>query len=187
MSYPSFDLVYILITALSRYLAVTFLQITHDDVIKWRHFPRYWPFVRGIHRSPVNSPHRPVTRSFDVFFDLQWWGWWIETPSCPLWRHCNVTEDLSSKLVCCAQYDAILYSDFSRGYSIIATNCYNAPRRVAKCLLTIFSLECVCDVVLSLDDYLIYVMSVYVIIIIIIIITVLLAPPGAHFTNMDSF
>ena len=31
---------------------------THDDVIKWKHFPRYWPFVRGIHRPPVNSPHK---------------------------------------------------------------------------------------------------------------------------------
>ena len=31
---------------------------THDDVIKWKHFPRYWPFVRGIHRWPVNSPHK---------------------------------------------------------------------------------------------------------------------------------
>ena len=30
----------------------------HDDVIKWKHFPRYWPFVRGIHRSPGNSPHK---------------------------------------------------------------------------------------------------------------------------------
>ena len=30
----------------------------HDDVIKWKHFPRYWSFVRGIHRSPVNSPHK---------------------------------------------------------------------------------------------------------------------------------
>ena len=30
----------------------------HDDVIKWKHFPRYWPFVRGIHRSPVNSQHK---------------------------------------------------------------------------------------------------------------------------------
>ena len=30
----------------------------HDDVIKWKHFPRYWPFVGGIHRSPVNSPHK---------------------------------------------------------------------------------------------------------------------------------
>ena len=30
----------------------------HDDVIKWNHFLRYWPFVRGIHRSLVNSPHK---------------------------------------------------------------------------------------------------------------------------------
>ena len=42
----------------------------HDDVIKWKHFPRYWPFVWGIHRSPVNSTHRPVTHSFDVYIDL---------------------------------------------------------------------------------------------------------------------
>ena len=49
-----------------------------DDVIKWKHFPGYWPFVRGIHRSPVDSPvtgefpvQRPVTRSFDIVFDLR--------------------------------------------------------------------------------------------------------------------
>ena len=30
----------------------------HDDVIKWKHFLHYWPFVQGIHRSPVNSPHK---------------------------------------------------------------------------------------------------------------------------------
>ena len=42
-----------------------------DDVIKWEHFPRYWPFVLGILRSPGNSPKRPVTRSFDVFVDLR--------------------------------------------------------------------------------------------------------------------
>ena len=30
----------------------------HDDVIKWKHFPRHWPFVRGLHRSPVNSPQK---------------------------------------------------------------------------------------------------------------------------------
>ena len=51
--------------------------------------------------SPVPGEfpaQRPVTRSFDVFFDLhpnkrlskQWWGWWFETSSCPLWRHRNV-------------------------------------------------------------------------------------------------
>ena len=31
---------------------------SHDDVIKWKHFPRNWPFVRGIHRPPVKSPHK---------------------------------------------------------------------------------------------------------------------------------
>ena len=50
--------------------------------------------------SPVTGEfpaQRPVTRSFDVFFDLrlnkrlskQRWGWWFETPLHPLWRHCN--------------------------------------------------------------------------------------------------
>ena len=69
----------------------------HDEVIKCKHFPRYWPFVRGIHRSGEFPAQRPVTRGFDVFFDLcpnkrlnkQLWGCWFETPSSPLWRHCN--------------------------------------------------------------------------------------------------
>ena len=39
----------------------------HDDVIKWRHFPRYWPFVRGIHRSWVNSPHKGQWRGALMF------------------------------------------------------------------------------------------------------------------------
>ena len=168
-------------TATEPYLAAE--PFCHDDVIKWKHFPRHWPFVRGIpltkasdaevcvctngwvnnqdagdlrhHRVPYdvtvmvswsanlhrilfgqkcfiaiwrnqqlsqwwrhrietfsallalcagNSPvadefpaQSPVTRSFDVFFHLrmnkrlskQPWGWWLETPSGPLWRHCN--------------------------------------------------------------------------------------------------
>ena len=31
---------------------------SHDDVIKWKHFPCYQPFVLGIHQSPVNSSHK---------------------------------------------------------------------------------------------------------------------------------
>ena len=49
----------------------------HDDVIKWKHFPRYWPFARGIHRSPVNSPHKGQWRGA-LMFSLIWvWmnGW----------------------------------------------------------------------------------------------------------------
>ena len=39
----------------------------HDDVIKWKHFPRYWPFMRAIHRSPMNSPHKGQWRGALVF------------------------------------------------------------------------------------------------------------------------
>ena len=70
---------------------------THDDVIKWKNFPCYWPFVRGIHRSPVNSPHKRQWRGalmFSLIFlnkrlSKQSCGWWLETVSRPLWRHCN--------------------------------------------------------------------------------------------------
>ena len=41
--------------------------LLHDDVIKWKNFPRYWPFVRGIHRSPVNSPHKGQWRGALMF------------------------------------------------------------------------------------------------------------------------
>ena len=72
------------------------MRAIHDDVIKWNHFPRYWPFVQGINWIPSQ---RPVTRSFDIFFYLrlnkglskQSWVWWFETPSRSLWRHCNDT------------------------------------------------------------------------------------------------
>ena len=43
------------------------VQISHDDVIKWKHFPRYWPFVRGIHRSPVNSRYKGHWRGTLMF------------------------------------------------------------------------------------------------------------------------
>ena len=39
----------------------------HDDVIKWKHFPRYWPFVRGIHLLPVNSRHKGQWRRVLMF------------------------------------------------------------------------------------------------------------------------
>ena len=69
----------------------------HDDVDKWRHFPRYWPFERGIHRSPVNSLHKGKWRRALMLFlsapekrlSKQSRGWWFETPSRPLWHHCN--------------------------------------------------------------------------------------------------
>ena len=50
-----------------RHEGIELLQWNHDDVIKWKHFPRYWPFVWGIHRSPVNSPHKGQRRRAMMF------------------------------------------------------------------------------------------------------------------------
>ena len=43
----------------------------HDDIIKWKHFPRYWPFERGIHQWPVNSPHKGQWRGASMFAELR--------------------------------------------------------------------------------------------------------------------
>ena len=50
--------------------------ITHDDVIQWKHFLGYWPFVRGIHRSPVISPHKDQWRGA-LMFSLIWINGWV--------------------------------------------------------------------------------------------------------------
>ena len=70
----------------------------HDDVIKWKHFPRYWPFVRGIHRSPVKYPHKGQWRGALMFSLIcVWINGWVSNGETgdfrqllrPLWRHCN--------------------------------------------------------------------------------------------------
>ena len=45
-----------------------YFAMVHDDVIKWKKIPRYWPFVWGIHRSPVNPPHKGQWRGALMFF-----------------------------------------------------------------------------------------------------------------------
>ena len=92
-----------------------FCEIRHLDIewlYKWKSWDSWWrhqletnstvlAICAGNSQVPGEFPaQRPVTRSFDVFFDLrlnkrlskQSWGWWFETLSCPLWRHCNVTR-----------------------------------------------------------------------------------------------
>ena len=64
-----------------------FLQ-AHDDVIKWKHFPCYFPFVQGIHRSPVNSSHKGQWcfhwSGLKKWLSKQLRCWWFEMPSCSL-------------------------------------------------------------------------------------------------------
>ena len=73
-------------------------NFVHDDVIKWKHFPRYFSLCGEF------TGHRwiPLTKASDAdiwcFFDLrlntrlrkQAWRWWFDTPSRSLWRHCTV-------------------------------------------------------------------------------------------------
>ena len=71
-----------------------YCSITYYDVIKWKYFPRYCPFLWGIHRSPVDSPDkRTATRIFDASLlsvQTNCWkhstDWWFETP----WRSFHV-------------------------------------------------------------------------------------------------
>ena len=83
------------------------LTWTHHDA--WRHqmetFSALLAICAGNAADPDEFPaQRPVTRRSDVFFDLrknkrlskQSWGWWFETPSRSLWRHCNGLPDIET-------------------------------------------------------------------------------------------
>ena len=61
----------------------------HDDVIKWKHFPRYWPFVRGIHRSPMKPPHKGQWHGALMFSLICAWtnGWVNNGEADDLRRH----------------------------------------------------------------------------------------------------
>ena len=66
------------LTATSYCLHQYWLLVNHDYVIKWKHFPRHWPFVRGIHRSPVNSPHKGQCRwAFMFSLTCAWINGWV--------------------------------------------------------------------------------------------------------------
>ena len=88
-----------------RFWSVAFeknVMISTNDHAWWRHHIETFSALLAIcaGNSPITAEfpaQRPVTQSFDVFFDLrlnkrlskQSWGWWFETLSSPLWRHCN--------------------------------------------------------------------------------------------------
>ena len=86
----------------STYICNTFAKTNVWRWSWWRHqmetFSALLAICAGNSPVPGEFPtQRPVTRSFDVYFDLrpnkrlskQPWGWWFETLSCSLWRHRN--------------------------------------------------------------------------------------------------
>ena len=72
------------------------INLPHDDVIKWKHFTRYWPFVRGIHWSPVNSPHKGQWRRALIFSLICAWinGWVNNGEAGDLRRHRSIMTSL---------------------------------------------------------------------------------------------
>ena len=73
----------------------------HDDVIIWILFPRYWPFVRGIHLSPVNSPHKGQWRGALMFSLIcAWINAWVNN------------REAGDLIHHCAFYDVIVMLDF---------------------------------------------------------------------------
>ena len=75
------------------------ITASHDDVIKWKHFPRYWPFVRGIHRW---IPHTKAS-------DAELW--------CFLWINSWVNNGEAGNLRCHRpHYDVIVMSPSSSAW-----------------------------------------------------------------------
>ena len=77
----------------------TFDSQVHDDVIQWKHFSRYWPFLRRIHQSPVDCPHKG-----------QWRGAMIVSLICALknnWANNRDAGDLRHRR---AHYDVTVIS-----------------------------------------------------------------------------
>ena len=121
---------------------------------KCKHSPRYWPFVRGIHRSPANSPHKG--QWLWSFFDLHPYTnclvnksrrRWFETPSHSLWCRCNVycqrsmpshptnicTYHDSIAVVACATFGIVHFNRFSEQSEISKNMELNGNALVKMC------------------------------------------------------
>ena len=103
------------------------LAYAHDHISKWKYFPRYWPFVKGIHRWPVYSPHKGQWRVALMFvlrlnkrLSKHSRRRRFETPTPALWRHCN--EELSGSLMLGIHY---IHSSFHSICTICSTKVNN--------------------------------------------------------------
>ena len=79
---------------------VQYHDLLHDDVIKWKHFPRCWPFVRGIHRSPVISPHKGQWRGALMFpLICVWINGWVNNREAGDFRRYHAHYDVTVMLI----------------------------------------------------------------------------------------
>ena len=104
--------------------------MVHDDVIKWKHFPRNWPFVRGFTGPGEFPTQKPVTRSFDVFFDLRLKNGWVNNRKAgDSSRHrghydvivmLSLNPSFSPQPICCFDTIFVNFADFKKSQGLNA-------------------------------------------------------------------
>ena len=101
----------------------------HDDVIKWKHFPRYWPFVREIHRSPVNFPHKGQWRGALMFALIcVWINGWVNNREAGDLRHYSAHYDVIVMCLKSKRQIVILgHSSYFLSYSKRESSKKNSP------------------------------------------------------------
>ena len=100
---------------------------THDDVIKWKPFPGYWPLVRGIHRSPVNSPHKGHWRGALIFSLIcAWINRWVNNGEAGDLRRYYAHYDVIVMQVMC------LVCIYPTHATVLLTTLHHAYAQIAK-------------------------------------------------------
>ena len=112
-----------------------FLHRDHDDVIKWKYFPRYWPFVWGIYRSPANSPHKGNWRGALMFSLICAWinGWVNNREAGDLRRH-RASYDVTVKQCCSLVGILVHWSAISNLHGYICDWCSNKSQDLSDSL-----------------------------------------------------
>ena len=86
----------------------------HDDIIKWKHFLHYWPFVWGIHRSPVNCPHKGQWRGALMFSLIcAWINGWVNNHEAGDLRYHRAHYDIVISMYLCR----IICSEYANEFS----------------------------------------------------------------------
>ena len=108
----------------------------------WRHqmetFPRYWPFVRGIHRSPVKSPHKGQSRGALMgFFICGWSHGWVNNelqfPQLREWTNDCVSSRAYILHVCSLRNylgNNIFYTSYMSNFGTLIGNGWWTIRRI---------------------------------------------------------
>ena len=104
---------------------------TNDDVIKWKHFPRYWPFVRRIHRSPVNSSHKGQWRGALMFSLIcVWINDWVNNGEAGDLKRYRIHYDVTVM-------KSVTRASWQSGFSVLVIEIWTFPFR--KILLQLSS------------------------------------------------